>query len=58
MSTGLISFMFGASVGAWVYNKVSHRTGHIVRTSVITSIFVGLVAMFVFYTLYNTYIAK
>jgi hypothetical protein len=58
MSAGLIALMFGASVGAWVYNKVSHRTGHIVRTSVITSIFVGLIAMFVFYTLYKMLISK
>ncbi|HUC87526.1 MAG TPA: hypothetical protein VMR95_00015 [Candidatus Binatia bacterium] len=58
MSAGLIALLFGIGVSGWTYHKVSHRTGHIVRTSVIVAVFVGLIAMFVFYTLFNMFVPK
>jgi hypothetical protein len=58
MSAGLLAIMFGLGVGAWIYNKTSHRTGHNTRTSIITAVFVGLIVAFIFYTLFRIFIAK
>lgn len=58
MSAGLVAIVFGIGVGGWVFNKTSHRTGNVVKTSVITGVFVGLIAAFVFYTLFKFIIPK
>lgn len=58
MGAGVVAFIFGLGIGAWVFKKASHSTGNNVKTSVITSVFVGLIAAFVFYTLFKLIIPK
>lgn len=53
MSGGIVAFLFGVGVAGWTYHNVSHRTGHNIRTSLIVAVFVGLIAVFVFYTLFK-----
>jgi hypothetical protein len=53
MHSGIVAVVLGVGVGGWVYNKTSHRTGNIVKTSVITAVFVGLIVTFVAFTLFN-----
>jgi hypothetical protein len=48
-----LPLLFGVGVGAWVFNKMAGRT-HRAQLGVITGIIVGLMAFFVFFTLYST----
>jgi hypothetical protein len=58
MTPGVIAILFGIGVGGWVFDKASHHTGNNARTSVITAAFVGLIAAFVFFTLFRFVIHK
>jgi uncharacterized membrane protein len=52
MNSVVVAVLFGLGVGAWIFNKTSHRTNN-VRTSLITATFVGLIVAFVFFTLFK-----
>lgn len=58
MSKIAIAIMFGFGVGGWVYSKVSRRTGNQLRTSFLVSGFVGLIALFVLYTVLSFFVKK
>ncbi len=51
------SFIFGVGVGAWVFNKMRHRTESS-QTSVIVAIIVGAVAFIIFLTAAHTFFMK
>jgi uncharacterized membrane protein YsdA (DUF1294 family) len=47
-----LSLIFGVGIGAWVFNKTTHRTNRS-QTGVIVAFVIGLIAFIVFYTLYS-----
>jgi hypothetical protein len=51
MDDGLIAVVLGIGVGGWVFSKTSRRTGNLLKTSIITAVFVGLLVTFVAFTL-------
>jgi hypothetical protein len=57
MNASVLAILFGLGVGAWIFNKTSHRTND-VRTSLITATFIGLIVAFVFFTLFKLTFSK
>jgi hypothetical protein len=57
MDAGVISLVMGIGVGAWTFNKTSHRTNSN-KTSLITAAFVGVIVIFVAFTLIKLTFAK
>jgi hypothetical protein len=57
MNAGVIALVLGIGIAAWVFNKTSHRTNSN-KTSIITAAFVGLIVMFVTFTLIKLTVAK
>lgn len=49
----LTSFIFAVGVAAWVYNKSQQRSGGLAQQSAIAAAVVGVVALIVFYTIFN-----
>jgi hypothetical protein len=58
MHDELIAVVLGIGVGGWVFSKVSRRTGNLMKTSIITAVFVGLIVAFVAFTLLKFVFSK
>ena len=50
MTAGFASFMLAIGVMAWVYSKVRQHTGGNTKTDLTTSVFVGVIAGVIFFT--------
>jgi hypothetical protein len=58
MNAVVLALVLGLGCGTWIFNKVSHRTGNNVKTSLITALFVGAIIAFVFFTLFKLTFSK
>ncbi len=54
MNPILVSFMFAAGVGAWVYNKMQRRNGGLTQQSLGVAAGVALAGFIVFLTVFST----
>ena len=52
MNNQLVSLFFGAGVAGWVYYQVMRRTGSNAKAAWGSAAFAGLIAYFVFYSLF------
>jgi hypothetical protein len=58
MSDKWIAVLAGIGVGTWVFQKVIRRTGGNMKTTLIASVFVGVIVFFVAWSLLHLLFAQ
>lgn len=56
MSSVLIALFFALGVGAWVYTKVTRRTGGVTQSDIIVTAVVSVIVFIVAWTLIDTFV--
>jgi hypothetical protein len=58
MSAFVVSLMFAAGAGTWLFTKFQKYSGNNTKQSAIAAGFVGLIILFVFYTIFKLIIGS
>ena len=58
MNAFLVSFFFTAGTTVWLYTKLQKYSGNNTKQSLIAAGFVGLIILFVFYTIFKLMIGS
>ncbi len=54
MSALVVALFLAIGVSAWVYSKITRRTGGITQSDIIVTAVVGIIVFFVAWTLFGT----
>jgi hypothetical protein len=58
MNALLVSFFFTAGATLWLYTKLQKYSGNNTRQSLIAAGFIGLIILFIFYTVFKLVIGS
>jgi len=58
MSAFFVSLLFAAGASTWLYTKLQKYSGNNTKQSAIAAGFIGLIILFIFYTIFNLIIGS
>jgi hypothetical protein len=58
MNAFLVSFLFTAGAATWIYTKLQKYSGNNTKQSAMAAGFLGLIILFIFYTIFKLIIGS